>query len=802
MAVDQEEIHRLSLSENVDDRLEAARLLGSKFSSLPDKSVAWDDIHRLTMDENTDVRGDAASALFSSFVYVPDKSIAWSDLHLLTLDTDSYVREVVAYRLGSIFSFVPDKSAAWSDLIRLINDNSSNVRAVAIDSLNHAFPHVPNKNKSWNDLHKLINDSNLELRVLIAENIVGDIFTIIPDKQTAWNDLIVLTRDYDPNVSWYVAEVLDKVYPHVPDKNVAWSDLNKLTNNKDTYIKQIAAETIGRVFDLIPDKSAAWDDLHRLLKEDWSDVSFYAAGAIICIVSDTPYLPGAWNELHEMVSNKNNEVRLIVAEAIGNLYSFFLDEYKSVAWNDLHGLLNDRNSDVKGFAASSLESMFSLIPEESKHIAWSDLHKLTNDEDWEIRGNAAHAIGSTFSSLPEEYRCSAFSDLQRLASDEEDSNVIMHANHSLGKICIYKASESEKEEDSKALLAEAIQYFEKAANEYSFLNPARFCYLFYSSFDAVVFKKVSSKEEIDGHIEAAKKEIRGSESKQKLIEAIEQLAEVLETARNAHESDGDWRESLKRCSDICNHVDLLMDENKEKTPGTYGLYKKFRPSFDERIKELIEDVKKKAEDACREAKGTDTEPIACSVSEQVQKWEVGSQEQMKKNLENLIFSLKTKVPDIPKNKSIIDKIDEIKRESKAEDQMVIVSTLIALLPSMSLEENVSKIKKNTEEIKGHTERISENIDWIIASIKQIEISLKPGIKEEIQVTVGLSGIGNGAQHVITIPLQEIHYAELKEDIRKHADKMLDIGKLPGRLKDRIMNYTRKNKDKLEEKSLD
>jgi HEAT repeat protein len=795
MAVDQEEIHRLSLSENVDDRLKAAKLLGHEFSSLPDKSIAWSDLHRLTMDENSDVRGDAASALFSSFVYVPDKFTVWSDLHRLTFDNDSYVREVVADGLGSIFSFVSDKSAAWDDLIRLINDNNSNVRALAVDSLDHAFPHVPNKDKSWNDLHKLINYSNLEMRVIIAENIVGDIFPIIPDKQTAWNDLIVLIRDYDPNVGWYVAEVLDKVYHDVPDKYVAWDDLHKLTNHEDTYIKQISAETIGRVFSLIPDKCAAWDDLHRLLKEYWSDVSFYAADAIISIVSDIPYLPIAWNELHEMASNKNNEVRLIVAEAIGNLYSFSHDEYKSVAWNDLHGLLNDPNLDVKIFAASSLESIIPLIPEEYKSVAWSELHKLTNDEDWEIRGNAAHAIGSTFSSLLEEYRCSAFSDLQKLASDEEDSNVIMYANHSLGKICIYKASESEKEEDSKALLAEAIQYFEKAANEYSFLNPARFCYLFYSSFDAVVFKKVSSKEEIDGYIEAAKKEIRGSESKQKLIEAIEQLAAVLETVQNGQEDGIEYQELLKRCSDICNRVDLLMDENKEKTPAICGLYGKFRPSFRKTIKEFIDDIKRKAEEACREARGTPDAEAACQLYRESQKLDEAADSEINMAIvESMAFIVKGKVNKNPEYHYLLPTLDKLDSELNFNRKLSIIRDILGVV----------EFGSSSQEISGKLDSIYEtvqttalNIDQLMASIKQIEISLKPGIKEEIQVTVGLSALGSGAQHVITIPLQEIHYAELKEDIQKYADKMLDIGKLPRRLKDRIITYIRKNKDKLE-----
>ena len=81
-------------------------------------------------------------------------------------------------------------------------------------------------------------------------------------------------------------------------------------------------------------------------------------------------------------------------------------------------------------------------------------------------------------------------------------------------------------------MEDAIQFFEKAANECSLNNPARLCTLFYRSFDAVLFKKVHSKKEIDNYITAAKKEIVSSNSKKYLEEAVEQLAEVMKTAQD------------------------------------------------------------------------------------------------------------------------------------------------------------------------------------------------------------------------------------------------------------------------------
>jgi dsDNA-specific endonuclease/ATPase MutS2 len=154
------------------------------------------------------------------------------------------------------------------------------------------------------------------------------------------------------------------------------------------------------------------------------------------------------------------------------------------------------------------------------------------------------------------------------------------------------------------------------------------------------------------------------------------MAEVVEIAQNAGGSGIEYKELLKRCYAICNHVDQLMDESKDKTPALYELYESIKPSFDQNIKDLIEYVQKKAKEACKEAKGTDAETLACSLNKEINLWQVEDQEQMEKSLENLVFSLKVQVPNISENEQIISKIDKMKACMKVEDQIAILATII------------------------------------------------------------------------------------------------------------------------------
>ena len=90
MSVNQAEIHRLSLSENVEDRLEAAHQFKSMFEFLKDKSAAFLDLQRLTYDEDSDVRMKAIGALTYIYSSIADeyKTAPWADLTSLTYGDD------------------------------------------------------------------------------------------------------------------------------------------------------------------------------------------------------------------------------------------------------------------------------------------------------------------------------------------------------------------------------------------------------------------------------------------------------------------------------------------------------------------------------------------------------------------------------------------------------------------------------------------------------------------------------------------------------------------------------------------
>src|SRR5665647_1544639 len=92
------------------------------------------------------------------------------------------------------------------------------------------------------------------------------------------------------------------------------------------------------------------------------------------------------------------------------------------------------------------------------------------------------------------------------------------------------------------------------------------------------------------------------------------------------------------------------------------------------------------------------------------------------------------------------------------------------------------IENKVDEVKNDLMSISEKVDFII-------ISLKPGIKEEIEISSGIEMFGTGLKHLVTIPLQEISYEELKKDLKiikgKHINK---LSELPIRLASKIKGY--------------
>lgn len=628
MAINQNKIHRLSLSSNTDDKIEAIYSLDFNFGSLPNKSVAWEDLHRLTYDKDSFIREIAVDALGSVFQYIPYEYIsnALDDLYRVICDDEVKVRIKAVNALTFVYRHVSDRSVVWNSLILLTSDDEVEVRTEAVTALVSIYEYVPDKYDAWCDLVNIITNKCPEVSSKVSK-FLNNTFEYIPTefRNAAWNDLHTLTSDENPYVRMTAINLMVNTFRHVPDKFAAWDVLHCFITDQDSYIRQSTAIGFGFIFEYIPTefRNTAWNDLHRLISDENSDVRHGAAFSFGFAFEYAPDKYAAWIDLHNLTEDKYS--------LPGSAYSFrfafpFIpNEFIYTAWSDLHRLTTDEHSDVRHYAAYSLGFSFEYIPE--KTAAWDDLHRLTEDEKLEVRQSAAYALGSAFKYIPDESKPTALLDLHRLAEDESDGvkeyatrslgcaypfvsnklkssvwkdlermakrqvpGIMMYANHSLGKICIYKASKS-KGKSSELLLGEAIQYFEIASLMKRYYNPATFCYLFYCSFDAILFKKIYSKEKIEYYVSAAKKECRQSKNKRKLVEAIEQLAVILEKTNNTTQSEVDLQEMIIQCSDICNKVEILMKENSDKAPSMYELYEKTFPSFKSTIKKRIEEIK-------------------------------------------------------------------------------------------------------------------------------------------------------------------------------------------------------------------
>ena len=404
-----------------------------------------------------------------------------------------------------------------------------------------------------------------------------------------------------------------------------------------------------------------------------------------------------------------------------------------------------------------------------------------------VRFSAARALGSSFSEVPDKQQ--AWNDLHRLTNDE-DSYVRSFSNHSLGRVSIFMASQAETEENYKKELEKAIEYFETAAKEASYNNPAQFCFPFYRSFHIIIFKKQETTEEIDRYLAEAKSAIEGSESKKQLLEAVENLAKALKEVQNLENLDFQtMKGELNLFRRYCDHAAELMRRADEKTPFATEVLRKGLPILDRNLKELLEEIQKKAKTACQVSQGTATEEIACIVSREVQKWEIGSQEEMTQKIEDIAYILKKKVAE---DKFVLNKIEAMRHERNLTKQYEILLFLIEQIPTMKVipldvaRENANIIVENITKVG---QELGIKLDDISQELNEIRISLSPSRTQEIEISYGVNLGVIDAKHIITIPLQEISYAEIKEDLQRLKGEHINkLSKIPKRLANRIKGY--------------
>lgn len=476
-------------------------------------------------------------------------------------------------------------------------------------------------------------------------------------------------------------------------KQKAWENLHRLTLDKDSDVRSRVVEAIGAVFQYIPDKEKAWEDLSRLTSDESSTIRWETIGAIGAAFQYVLDKERAWEDLCRLISDEDSGVRSRVAEVLGTVFQYV--PFKEKAWEDLHILTLNEDSGVRWETTEAIGTVFKYIP--NKEQAWEDFCRLTSDEDSSVRSRVAEAIGTVFQHIPDKEQ--AREKLNKLTFDK-DSYVRVNAYHSLGRISIYKASQSESEEAYIRELENSINFFEKSFEDQSFYNPSIFCLPLYRSFYSMICtekQQVKGEGEAEKYLKEAKNAIEGSEDRRLLFEAVQNLANALNEVQNLENIDLEvMKKELSFYRKYCEQAAELMNNTEEGSPFATEVMRKGLPILDRKLKSLLVEIQEKAEALCRESLQTSTEEIACAVSKEVQKWEIGTQEEMSLNVENLVFALESNIPRISDNQYIFDLIQQITEQKDIAKQYSLISFLISSsIPTIKFS-NLNKMEGTLE----------------------------------------------------------------------------------------------------------
>jgi nucleoside phosphorylase/HEAT repeat protein len=674
------DLHRLTSDRYSRVRGNATRSIGVTFQYIPDKNQAWDDLHRLTSDKYSEVREKVASALGTAFIYFPEKIQAWKDLQRLTLDEDPRVRINATNSLGIAFQDIPDENQAWDDLLRLSHDENGSVRWRASKAFIAAFQYAPDKNQAWDELIRSISSGSISVSG-DSENILVTAFQCIPDKNKAWEDLVRLASNDNVLAQYEAVRAMGTPsFQHVSDTNYAWESLVKLTSHDSDGVRLRAVDSMGSVFQYIPDKYQAWEYLHRFTSDEDSYVRMGTALALRTAFQHVPDKKQAWEDLVKLIADVDFWVAWRAKETIVAIFQKIPD--KIMACEDLHRLTFNENMRARSNSVEILGATFQHIP--SKELAWEDLDRLALDINAAVRMGAVNAIGTAYQHVPDKGK--AFLDLCILSLDEIVGNRV-RANHYLGKICIYRASQSESEEEYLNELASSIGFFEESSKESNSYNPSSFCLPFYRSFYMIIHaEKQQAKNEVEQYLAEAKEAVGGSKNKKLLFEAVENLSQALEKVQNLKNMGLEAKkEELNFYRTYCEQAAELMSDTEEAAPSAVQVLRKGFPILDRKLKSLLEEIQEKATTACRESQGTDTEEIACAVSREIQKWEIGNQEEMTLYVESFIFTLESKIPRLPENEYIFNMINESKNQKDLKKLLERTSELIEIIPEITID---------------------------------------------------------------------------------------------------------------------
>jgi len=276
--------------------------------------------------------------------------------------------------------------------------------------------------------------------------------------------------------------------------------------------------------------------------------------------------------------------------------------------------------------------------------------------------------------------------------------------------------------------------------------------------------------EVDKYLEEAKNAIGESENKKLLFEALENFVNSLKEIQNIENMNLEAKKGqLNLYRNYCVRLEEIMDETEKTVPSATKVMKMGSQILDRRLKHLLEEIQKKAEDVRLESQGTATEVIASTVNKEIKKWEVGNQEYLGTQIESLVFLLKSHVPKIEENSLILNKIDHILQENDLVKQFTLLNNLIPQIINIKISEKANPELNN---IVSKSDEILAKVDPVgkVDSSKNIPIYYKNiHVSDKIKETVRIATAQLDYELSNTFPF---HIVKENEDMVKQ--KILNL----------------------------
>jgi len=398
-----------------------------------------------------------------------------------------------------------------------------------------------------------------------------------------------------------------------------------------------------------------------------------------------------------------------------------------------------------------------------------------------------------------------------LAKDE-DCYVRTSANHSLGKISIFKASHAEKEENYKEKLEKAVEFFKVAAEEspHRKFNPSSFCLPFYRSFHTIVFKREEAKEEVDKYLTEAKTAIRGSKSKEQLFEAVENLANALKEVQSLENLDLEAKKGeLDFYRKYCDRAAELMSDTEKTAPFATIAMRKGLPILDRNLKEILKEVQEKAKIACKESKNTVTEAIVCEINKEIQNAISDDQKQYIEIFEDILSILKLKIPSVPENKFILSKIEAVDNKVISPEKYQDLPLIISIMPTMKVvsEQELDQKLQKFDLIFGEIIYIKDKLSCISLDISKIKknsadfISNLKAMKEELEKLSKIEGLNTlSIEKLDSMQFEKLN--GLNNDILERLDEIKILIFELSKDNDELYQEYSRRLDKLKQSKLD